>query len=335
MKITSEQVAKLANVSRSTVSRVINHYPNVPEETRRKVMDVIEKYGYEPNSFARVLAGKSNTEIALCISDYNIDKKRWRGMGSMYFMRLIAELVTQSREYGHTLSIVIVSSEADYSKIENMFLNREVCGGIFVGFEFQMNEIHRMAEKGFPMVIIDPSRDMEDIENVRTIYSENEAGAFSAVTYLLEKGHRRIAHIAGDSRLSSRDRQKGYCRAMEAAGLGADAWMIERGGFDADAAYDAAVRLIRDRQATAIFAANDLMAIAAARAAADLNRKIPEEISVIGFDYTPFYEDLGIHLTTVEISVQEIAAVAVRAVLNLEKRKTILCKAKLRKGETA
>lgn len=82
MKITSEEIAKLAHVSRSTVSRVINNYPNVPDETRKKIMEIIEKYEYEPHSSARVLAGKANKNIVLCISDYNEGRKRWRGSES-------------------------------------------------------------------------------------------------------------------------------------------------------------------------------------------------------------------------------------------------------------
>ena len=99
MKITSAEIARLANVSRSTVSRVVNNYSNVPDETRKKVLDVIEKYGYEPNSFAQVLAGKASREIALFISDCDSSRKRWKGTESPYFMRLIAELISQGKQY--------------------------------------------------------------------------------------------------------------------------------------------------------------------------------------------------------------------------------------------
>ena len=336
MKITSEEIARLANVSRSTVSRVINNYPNVPEPTRQKVMGVIEKYGYKPNAFARVLAGKSNMEIALCISNDNSgDGNRWKGMESPYFMRLIAELITQSKAYGYMISVLVISTEADYEEIENRLLNREICGGVFVGFEFQMERINAIAEKGFNMVVIDPDDSLKQADNVKAIYSENERGAFLAVEYLLKKKYARIGHIRGDNRLSARERLEGYCKAMEAAGYRREELPVEYGGFNREYAYRAAVRLMQEHQVDAIFAADDITAIAATRAAADLNKRVPEDVGIMGCDYVSLYDDLGIHLTTVEISVREIAKIAVRAVLDIEKEKQIVCRPAIRAGHTA
>ena len=214
MRITSEEIAKLANVSRSTVSRVVNNYSNVPEETRKKVMEIIEKYGYSPNMSARVLAGKASQEILVCNYDYHIERKRDKEIKSLYFMRLISELIAQSKKYGYIISVFEVSNSSDYIKIENMFLNREISGGIFIGFEFQMKEINELISKGFNMVVIDPDDTMNLTDNVKGIYSENEEAAYLATRYLLDKGHRKIAHIAGDGRLSGRERLKGYLKAM-------------------------------------------------------------------------------------------------------------------------
>lgn len=335
MRITSEEIARLANVSRSTVSRVVNNYSNVPEETRKKVMDVIEKYGYEPNSYARILAGKSSREIALFISDFNIDGKRWRGLNSAYFVRLIAELISKGKEYGITISVFIVSDQADYIRIEDMFLNREICGGIFIGFEFQMDELNEIISKGFNLVVIDPDENLVDAENVKCIYSENEQAGYLATQYLLKKGHQRVAHIKGDARLSGRERLKGYQRAMKEAGIPESEWNVVSGLYERDVAYVEAKKLLTSGQVTAIFAASDQMAIMAAKAAEDLNLKVPQDLEIVGCDYVSFYEDAGVQLTTIEISMKEIAAAAVRSVLNMEKRKKIICKAKLRKGLTA
>ncbi|MDO4328875.1 MAG: LacI family DNA-binding transcriptional regulator [Lachnospiraceae bacterium] len=334
MRITSEEIARLANVSRSTVSRVVNNYSNVPEETRKKVMDVIEAYGYEPNSYARVLAGKSSMEIALFISDYNIGDVRWKGMASGYFMRLIAELISKSKEYGSMISVFIVAGKSDYIKIENMYLNRQICGGIFVGFEFQMEQINEMIAKGFNMVVIDPGKDMLEADNVKGIYSENEKAGYLATSYLLKKGYRHIAHIRGDNRLSGQERLKGYQRAMEEAGL-RDEICVETGLFERDVTYQAAKKLLSEKQIDAVFTANDMMAIMTMKAAEDLELRVPEDVAVVGCDYFSLYEEVGYRLTTVEISLQETASVAVRAALDLDKRKKVVCKAKIRKGLTA
>ncbi|MBS6645224.1 MAG: LacI family DNA-binding transcriptional regulator [Clostridiaceae bacterium] len=333
MKITSEEIAKLANVSRSTVSRVINNYSNVPDETREKVMAVIEEYGYEPNSFARVLAGKAKQEIALYISDCNAVKKRWKGIESPYFMRLIAELVSQGKEYGYMISVFVVSQVTDFAKIENMYLNREICGGIFVGFEFQMEAVNQLITAGFNMVVIDPGPNMIQADNVSGIYSQNLEAGYMATRYLIEQGHKKIAHLCGDDRLSSRERVIGYKKAMTEAGLSEEI-LIEAGDFNSEKAGRAVQKLLK-QPITAIYAANDLMAIIAMRMANDMNKRVPEDIMIMGCDYNATYEDLGYHLTTVEISVREIARTAVRAVIGMEKKKRLICKAKFIKGTTA
>ena len=335
MRITSEEIAKLANVSRSTVSRVVNNYSNVPEETRKKVMEIIEKYGYSPNMSARVLAGKASQEILVCNYDYHIERKRDKEIKSLYFMRLISELIAQSKKYGYIISVFEVSNSSDYIKIENMFLNREISGGIFIGFEFQMKEINELISKGFNMVVIYPDDTVNVRDNVKGIYSENEEAAYLATRYLLDKGHRKIAHIAGDGRLSGRERLKGYLKAMREAGIDKKKLKIEEGKFDVDLSYTAAKKLLSSGEVEAIFAASDFMAIAAMRAANDMGLTVPGDIDIIGCDHVSTFEDVGIHLTSVDIPIREIAKTAVDAVLNLETQQTYKCKAVLKKGNTA
>ncbi len=337
MKISSEEIAKLANVSRSTVSRVINNYSNVPDETRRRVMEVIEKYNYHPHPSARVLAGKANQMILLCISDYNDGKNRWRGTESLYFIRMIAALVSQSKEYGYLISVFIVTEEADYGKIENMFFNREVCAGIFIGFEFpfQISHMNRLIMKGFSMVIIDPGTGVMEAENVRKVFSENLQAGYMATSYLLKQGHRYIAHLAGDHRMSSQDRLKGYEKAMKEADIPEESIWIARGNFESNLSYQSAVKLMENHLITAIFAGNDLMAVCALRAARDLGRHVPENIAIVGCDYTVTYRNLGFDLTSIELSVDEIAARAVKAALGMESEQNIYCKATFHKGSSA
>lgn len=333
MRITSEEIAKLADVSRSTVSRVINNYPNVPEATRVKVMDVIEKYGYHPNSSARVLAGKSNHTIALFIADYGRGEKRWRGMESPYFVRLIAELVSQCREYGYALSVSIVSGSPDYLRIEDMYLNREILGGIFIGFEYEMHNINRMIAKGFNMVVVDPGDGMAEGENVKGIYTENVKAGYIATSYLLGKGHRCILHIAGDDRKSSRDRIQGFCMAMKEANIDEKDIWIEEGEFGAGKAYEITKKAL-ESPVTAIFAASDTMAVAAIRAIRDSGKKVPEDIAVAGCDYNEVFLAAGYELTTIELSIHGIATESVKAILGKGRSSIIYCKAIFKQGKT-
>lgn len=333
MKITSAEIARLANVSRSTVSRVINNYSNVPVETREKVMKVIEQYGYEPNQFAQVLAGKANREIVLCISNCDEAKARWKGAMSSYYLRMVGELITQAKDFGYTISAFVVSEPSELSKIENMYLSRTIIGGIFGGFEFEMPAINQLIEKGFNMVVIDPDCHMIEADNVSGIYSENKDAGYMATRYLLELGEEKIAHISGDDRLSSQDRLAGYRKAMEEAGYDENSLMIENGNFDSTQSYAAAIKVLKEG-ATSIFAANDLMAIAAMRAAADLDLRVPEDIKIVGCDFSAEYREVGYYLTSVEISMYEIAQAALKSVSGIEKGRYI-CLPKFIKGKTA
>lgn len=337
MKITSEEIAKLAHVSRSTVSRVINNYSNVPEETRRRVMEVIERYGYEPHSSARVLAGKANKVIVLCISEFTGDKKRWKGTGSRYLLRLVGELVSQANLYGYITSIFVLSGKNDYSKLENMFLNREVTAGVFIGFDVdpQVGSMNQFIRKGFPMVIIDPAEDLIRSDQVTRIYSQNEQAGYLATSYLLRQGHRHVAHLAGDGRFSARYRLEGYERAMREAGIAEEQFLIRHGNFESDLSYDIARKLMSEYPVTAIFAVSDLTAVSAVRAAGSLGKRVPEDIAIVGCDFIPDYEELGFFLTSIKISVKELAVMSVRAALGMESDKILFCKAEFKPGSTA
>lgn len=335
MRITSEEIATLAGVSRSTVSRVVNNYSNVPEETRQKVMDVIEKYGYEPNSFARALAGKTNQEIVLCISDDSRLWKRWKGMQSPYLMRLIAELISQGKELGYFISVFIISDASDYTRVENMFLNREVFGGIFMGFEYQMEELNKFIVKGFNVAVIDPTLDLLEAENVKEIYSENMEAGYMATNYLLKQGHKHIAYLGGDQRLSSKQREMGYRKALKEAGISDEDMLIVCGNFDVEKTYKVTIELLKDSSITAIYAVSDLFAITAMRAIRDKGLRVPEDIKVVGCDYASEYVELGYHLTSIDLSNHDIVSAALKSVIGIEKRKKIVCKAKLIKGNTA
>lgn len=333
----SEEIARLANVSRSTVSRVINNYSNVPEETRQKVMKVIEEYKYIPNSSARNLAGKSNPIITLFIYDEKRDdhyNNRWKGSQSPYYMNMIAELIDAAKEYKHIVSAYIVTSQEDYDFIESMFSFRFISGGIFAGFETQCKQLNRMIKKGFRMVIIDPVKGMEESGNVDFVYNDNEAGGYKAVKYLMEHGHRSIGYIAGDERSSSQERERGYRRAMEDAGISIQEGWIGNGMFREQEAYDAARKMLSNHKVTAIFAASDIMAVSVIRAIRDMGLKVPEDISVIGFDNLDILAYADFKITSMEISQKQQAKAIIKRLCGKSEDKKIFCPTIVVEGET-
>ena len=187
----SEDIARLAGVSRSTVSRVINNYSNVPEETRRKVMKVIEKYNYSPNSSARALAGKRTDTIGLYIVS-------------------IAERNSATRVYQNNYF--------------SPFIERRMDAGIIVGTEKNIGVIAEVAAMGYPLVIIDYSP--EDIMQlvgkgrIAVINSTDDKGTREMIEYLLGSGHKDIGILAGrDNTYSGRVRYETYRETLIKNGI--------------------------------------------------------------------------------------------------------------------
>jgi LacI family transcriptional regulator len=333
MKIKSEDVARIANVSRSTVSRVINNYSNVPQETREKVMKVIEEYGYIPHNSARVLAGKSNNVIGLFIADIksiSVKEKKWIGTHSPYFLNLISEIISESKKYGYMVLVNVITDINEYEQIEHLFINGMISGGIFVGSQYQVNKINDLIDKGYNMVLIDEKSDISDYKNVSLINTENIKGAYEMTKYLIDCGHTKIAHVIGDSRLSSLERKNGYEKAMEDSGLIVKEEYLIDGQYSESLAYNQVIKLFKKEEVTAIFAANDIMALGVIKALNQLNKKVPDDVSVVGFDNLQFTKYLEVPLTTMEVSLSEIAKYALKAISDQKlKNRKFTCPVKM------
>ncbi len=333
----SEEIARLANVSRSTVSRVINNYSNVPEETRQRVMKVIEEYNYIPNYSARNLAGKSNNIITLFIYDEEREGNythRWKGSNSPYFMKMIAELIDAAKKRQYIISVYVVTDQAEYDFAVSLFRSRAISGGIFAGFESQKAQLEKLMKQGFRMVIVDPPEGLEETEKAFCVYSDDEGGAYDAVRYLLENGYRCIGHITGDERMSSQKRLCGYRRAMKEAGIDVLPGWIEPGLYQEEAAYQAARHLIEKEKVEAIFVANDAMAIAVFRALMDMGKSVPEDVAVVGFDHSEILPYMGVELTTVEISLKGLAETVMKLICEEPGDKIRICPARLVEKKT-
>jgi hypothetical protein len=193
----------------------------------------------------------------------------------------------------------------------------------------------RIGENITSLPVVDPDVDMLRAENVSIICSQNVDAGYMATKYLLDKGHTCIAHLCGDDRLSSRDRIIGYKKAMIEAGLEEKDLIIEPGDFNSQKAYIAAEKILDTTKATAIYASNDAMAISAIRAAEARGLRVPEDISIMGCDYSATYAELGYNLTSIEISLHDIARAALRSVVGIDAKRKLKCPAILIKGTTA
>ncbi len=318
----SSEIARLAHVSRSTVSRVINRYPNVPPKTRQKVQKIIDEYGYTPNVSARVLAGKKNHIIGIFIADISIETQNapWLGIHSPYNMELLASVIANCKKKGYLTLVDVITDLDECKQIEHYFTNRMLYGGIFVGFPYRTKELESLAQKQNNVVLIDqllPEDDKKSQFNI--VNTDNFKGGYLATKYLIDKGHRNIAHITGDNRLSSIERQNGYLSALKDTGIQKrNNWMIP-GEFREKTAYKNTLDFLKTNKPTAIFSANDIMALGVARAIKESGLQVAKDISLIGFDDLKQSQWLDLQLTTVSANLEDIAAKSVESLFDQSK----------------
>lgn len=325
----SEEIAKIAGVSRSTVSRVINNYPNVPDETKKKVLEVIEKYNYQPNTCARVLAGKKSDTIGLFIVSIADAENPNRLYNNDYFNQFTNAIVDCANSRGYYVLINIIYCENDYRRVNEIFLQKRIDGGIVLGTEKEATTLIKISQKGCPIALID--YDAEEIlmnksenENLIVVGSKDYEGAVEAVEYLIALGHKEIGLLAGRlSTYSGRQRYKAYIDTMKKHNLEIRDEFILKGDFIKSKTSCAVQALIDNgKLPSAFFSSNDDMAIAALELFKNNNIRVPEDISIIGFDNITLASLIKPALTTIETPIFNIVEKTVEELIyNIRKTK--------------
>ncbi|AOZ92037.1 LacI family DNA-binding transcriptional regulator [Paenibacillus crassostreae] len=312
----SEDIAKLAGVSRSTVSRVINNYSNVPEKTREKVMKIVEEYHYEPNTSARILAGKSTNTIGLFVISTTEKHNPNRIYQNNYFAPFVDALVDTANAMGYYVLIHTIYSEDDFIKVKQAFQQKRIDGGIIVGTENNMAMARVIADLEVPFVLIDYDiaellENRLDRNNLAVINSKDYEGAAKAVEHLISLGHRDIAFISGrQNTYSGKQRYQAYMTTMQDHGLKVIEKHVLSGDFLRAKAEQEVKKMLLCDAATwpsAIFSANDEMALGAMDACKGLGVLIPEQLSLIGFDDIPVAAQLNPNLSSVSLPIYEMS----------------------------
>lgn len=317
-KSTIYDVAKIAGVSPSTISRVMNTPEIVAEDTRQKVINAVKELAYIPNMMAASMPKRRTNYIGLIIPDVT----------NTFFSNLIRGIQDISEEYGY--NVLVVNSDDSQEK-EGRYLkllySRRVDGVIMTvaGYQeenFPEEELSLL--KKMRIVLID-----REINGLTTsiVKINNFGGAYSAVKYLLKMGHKKIMYLAGiEGTRTNQERRKAYLAALEEDNIN---WKKEIvGNFRLDASYQKIMYYWPELQKsndlpTAIFAANDLMAIGALKAFVRLKVQVPKEVSIIGFDNIPFSDCTYPPLTTIAQPTYQMGQKAVETLLKLIDKKKI------------
>ncbi len=289
---TIRDIARIANVSRSTVSLVLNNSDKVSEKTRKKVLAIIKKVGYHPNYIARSLVSKKSYTIGVIVPKIS------HLFTDLFFAETISGIIDtlQSKKYDVMLQVAdeeYIKSKA-YFKI---FKEKRVDGGIFVGNLNTDYYIKEVVDAHYPVCLVNNS-----ILGISRVVADNVTGTYEALEHLVKLGHRRIGFIKGlDEVTAGVDRYLGFKWAREKFGLDKDENLIVFGNFSEQSGYEAMKQLLNLKPLpTAVFASNDMMAIGAMKAIKEARLKIPEDISVIGADNNILSKYVEPKLTTID-----------------------------------
>lgn len=316
--INSEKIAELAGVSRSTVSRVINGYTNVPPKTKEKVERVIREYGYVPNSSARNLAGKPTSSIGLYFVEYGQLEENIIH-SSPFYSEFLAVTIDRLKKRDYQLVVSIVNKVEDFQRVEMAFANKTISGCILMGDIVPVDVLEKLSRQGCPTFLVNQKSE-KDYPGVYLINTENYGGAYKAVQLLIDHGHRKIAHITGSMDKSSmKERYEGYrdCLLNNQIDLN-DQYICNTHIHRAESGY-LAVKAIMDENAdnkpTAIFAANDLLAFGAMRGLKEMGFQIPDDVSIVGYDNAELSKYMSPPLSTVHVSAEKIAKLTIDSLL--------------------
>jgi LacI family transcriptional regulator, galactose operon repressor len=305
-----EEIARIAGVSRSTVSRVVNGDKRVSDDARARVNEIITEYGYQPHAAARSLASRRTRmlgiripgEVSFIFSD-------------PHFPEMLQGVVDACNEADYGLMLMMependpISAERIYQRvirgrhIDGVILSTSVIGDPFAG---------RVAADGIPAVMIGRH------PTLPTVDIDNADAARQAVAHLIDHGYRQIAHIPGPCTIAAaNERKAGYEAALTEAGIPVDASLIEPGDFTELSGYLAMRQLLErpEGRPDAVFGGSDTMAVGALRAITEVGLSIPDDVAVMGFDALAIHTRNYPYLSTLSQSIPNLGRTAVELLL--------------------
>jgi LacI family transcriptional regulator len=305
---TSADVAARAGVSRTTVSFVLNYRTDIQisDETRQRVFRAASELGYHPHAPARQLAGGRSHVLGLVLR-----QSAEQVAGDATLAETLRGLASAARAAGSRVMVEPLAPEGTY---ERLLRSQHADGLIVSGPRLDDPSLLELAADGFPIVL---QGSMPGLD-VPSVDVDNIAGARGAVDHLLSLGHRRIACVT-NARLtytSARERLQGYREAIEAAGIDYDEQLVAEGAFDAASGERATAELLRRTTFSAMFIASDVLTLGAFGALREANRRVPDDVSIVGFDDIPLAAYFDPPLTTVRLPAFELGQAAGRALVD-------------------
>lgn len=307
--MTIEEIARLAGVSRSTVSRVLNNHPNVRPEVRERVQAVVQQHGYVPQAAARSLASRRTRVVSLIIPHSAIQV-----FEDPFFGPVIHGVTETCASYGYFLMLATVPTERERGFYDRIVRSRHFDGVIVLSHNIDDLLLPLLIRDRVPLVLFGSHPYFDDIAWVD---ADQRGGARLAVRHLTALGHTRIATITGLLTMQAAiDRRDGYKQGLLEAGVPVLPELIAEGDWTQQGGYAAMQQLLSlPERPTAAFIASDTMAVGAIRAINEAGLRVPEDLALVSFDNLPFAAYTSPPLTTIHQPIGEMAATAVRLLL--------------------
>lgn len=310
MRLTIADIARLANVSKATVSTVLNDKPGISQKTRDKVLSIVRKYDYRPSHLARALSARTTKSIGLVIKE----------IINPYFARIMKGVfeACAEKEYTVLLGTSELSPEKEQQSIETLITYR--VDGLIIsplqGDDVDFSYLADLMRDKYPLITLNGVHNFQthvvDIDNVKA--------AYEAVSYLIKLGHKRIAYFAGpNSSAHNIDRMQGYQQALIDHNLPMrKSDLVQTGSYTENGYVEGRKYFYQNSdKPTAVLCYNDLVAIGLVNALLELNISVPQSVSVIGFDDIDFCKSFKIPLTTMSVPAYEIGRAAAELLIKL------------------
>lgn len=307
-------VSLRAGVSKATVSRVLNDTGQVKESTRKRVYQAMEELGYRPNFLAQSLATRTSNNIGLVVSTFN----------GFYFGRLLQQASRQAEAYGKQLIVTDGHDAPEREELAVQMLADRRCDAIILYTRFMSEKAIIRLIDTTPMPLIVINREVFQAHD-KCVFFEQQDAAFQAVDYLLTQGHHDIACITAPIHTpTGKARLMGYRKALEKHGIRWDPAKVKYGDSSMSRGYELCQELLQEGITfSALFACNDDMALGASKALYQAGLRIPQDISLFGFDDAPSARWLEPGLSTVYLPIDNMITTAIDQAIRLANKETI------------
>lgn len=315
-KITMNDVALHAGVSKKTISRVLNNEENVSQDTKQKVNQAFETLGYKPNLLARGLASNQSYLIGLV----------YASSSNSYVSQIQKGALEKCKTEGYNLIIYPEDHESEnlVSSIESGLMQANLDGIILTPpFSDMQNILDLLQDKNIPFIRVGSAS--SSLTNTPCVFSNDLEASYEMCRYLISLGHTNIAFIKGHpDHASSHERLKGYLKALKEASITTNDDFIQQGYFTFESGENSARKLLSlKNRPTAIFASNDYMAAGIIKVASQKNLSIPNDLTITGFDNAPASRYIWPSLTTIKQPITQMAIEATRILIRIIRKKPL------------